>query len=88
MKTKIIFAGLLGLAVMLPLSACSEPQDDYEKGRVAFIAKDYPEALRWLRKAAEQNHARAQHNLGDMYYGGKGIKQEYPRSCALVSQSR
>ena len=34
MKTKIIFAGLLGLAVMLasPAMALASPQDDFEKG--------------------------------------------------------
>ena len=80
MKTKIIFAGLLGLAVMLPLAlpamALASPQDDFKKGHVADKAKDYPEALRWYRKAAEQGDARAQYNLGNMYRNGRGVKQD------------
>ena len=80
MKTKIIFAGLLGLAVMLPLAlpamALASPQDDYEKGAAAYQAKDYREALRWFRKAAEQGDAEAQHYLGFMYEEGRGVAQD------------
>ena len=79
MKTKIIFAGLLGLAVMLPLAlpamALASPQDDYKKGVVAFRVQDYPEALRWWRKAAEQGNVDAQLALGDMYKVGHGVAQ-------------
>ncbi len=31
----------------------------------------------WLRKAAEQGHARAQNNLGFMYDNGQGVPQDY-----------
>ena len=81
MKTKIIFAGLLGLAVMLPLAlpamALASPQDDYEKGLAAVKIKDYPEALRWHRKAAKQGNAKAQVSLGLMYKSGFGVKRDY-----------
>ena len=81
MKTKIIFAGLLGLAVMLPLAlpamALASPQDDYEKGEAAYDAQDYPEAVRWYRQAAEQGDASAQTNLGFMYDRGLGVAQNY-----------
>ena len=84
MSVRIIFAGLLGLAVMLPLAlplalpamALASPQDDLEKGRAAHEAKDYPEAVRWYRKAAEQGNASAQFNLGLMYAEGKGVAQD------------
>ena len=76
MKTKIIFAGLLGLAVMLPLTACSDSQDDFKKGVAAHEAKNYPEAMRWFRKAAEQGNAEAQVYLGFMYQNGRGVKRD------------
>ena len=84
MKTKIIFAGLLGLAVMLPLAlplalpamALASPQADFEKGLAAYNAQDYPEAVRWYRKAAEQGDASAQTNLGFMYKKGLGVDQD------------
>ena len=77
MKTKIIFAGLLGLAVMLPAMALASPQDDFEKGLAADNAQDYHEAVRWYRKAAEQGDASAQTNLGFMYAEGHGVAQNY-----------
>ena len=80
MKTKIIFAGLLGLAVMLPLAlpamALASPQDDLEKGIAAAKAQDFPEALRLWRKAAELGYAEAQVHLGEMYAKGRDVKQD------------
>ena len=36
------------------------------------VQKDYKEAVKWYRKAAEQGYAKAQFNLGFMYYKVKG----------------
>ncbi|MEQ9246697.1 MAG: hypothetical protein RLO21_11970, partial [Nitratireductor sp.] len=38
----------------------------------------YPDALKWYRKAAEQEYASAQYNLGVMYSQGYGTPQSYP----------
>ena len=35
------------------------------------------EAVRLYRLAAEQGLADAQHNLGDMYYNGEGVPEDY-----------
>ena len=46
--------------------------------------KEYPkiisEAVRWYTKAAEQGHASAQNNLGNRYYSGEGVPQEYKQA--------
>ena len=47
----------------------------YSKGK--GIPQDYGEALKWLRKAAEQGNSSAQLNLGVMYDNGKGVVQDY-----------
>ena len=39
--------------------------------------QDYAEAVKWYRKAAEQNDATAQYNLGLMYANGRGVPQDY-----------
>ena len=39
--------------------------------------KDYSEAVKWYRKAAEQGHASAQCNLGYCYDIGQGVPQDY-----------
>ena len=37
------------------------------------VRLDYEEAVKWVRKAAEQGHAHAQNNLGWMYYEGQPV---------------
>jgi TPR repeat protein len=39
------------------------------------VEKNPKEVFKWYKKAAEQGHAKAQHNLGFMYVTGKGVKQ-------------
>jgi Sel1 repeat len=47
---------------------------DYATGR--GVAKDEVEAVKWSRKAAEQNYARAQYNLGVYYAFGQGVAKD------------
>jgi hypothetical protein len=44
------------------------------------VPQDYAEALKWLRKAANQGQATAQWRLGGMYYSGRGVPQNYVRA--------
>ena len=53
----------------------------YELGRAFFsgalgVAKDEAEAVKWFRKAAEQNVADAQYNLGVCYANGQGVPED------------
>lgn len=41
------------------------------------LKKDYTEAKNWFSKAAEQGQAKAQFNLGVLYFNGQGVKQDY-----------
>ena len=41
------------------------------------VAKDAVEAAKWFRKAAEQNHAKAQCALGNCYCSGEGVTKDY-----------
>src|SRR5207249_4767422 len=43
----------------------------YDEG--AGVAKDPGEAVKWYRKAVEQNYALAQTDLGMCYYNGDGV---------------
>lgn len=47
-------------------------QEDFLTGENSYEQGDYPAALKWYRKAAEQGHASAQINLGAMYAEGLG----------------
>lgn len=41
---------------------------------------DYEAAVKWYKRAAEQGHASAQYNLGEMYFKGQGVTQDYTRA--------
>ena len=41
------------------------------------MTKDEAEAVTWFRKAAEQNYAEAQFNLGACYCNGDGVTKDY-----------
>ncbi len=47
----------------------------YNRGR--GVSQDYAEAVKWYRKAAEQDHAKAQLFLGNMYFFGQGVSKDY-----------
>ena len=43
-------------------------------------AVDHVEAVKWVRKAAEQGFARAQYDLGLMYQFGRGVERSYEKA--------
>jgi len=45
------------------------------KGRDG-VSRDYRQAAEWFSKAAEQGHADAQYNLGELYNKGRGVKRD------------
>jgi TPR repeat protein len=47
----------------------------YRKGELG-VTKDDAEAVKWYRKAAEQNLAKAQYNLGICYAYGEGVSKD------------
>ena len=50
---------------------------DFQKGLAAYKAGDFAAALKEWKPLAEQGLAKAQHNLGVMYYNGRGVSQNY-----------
>ena len=41
------------------------------------VPRDYSEAVKWYRKAAEQGDAYAQYDLGECYLNGHGVAQDH-----------
>ena len=66
----------LTLAVLLGTTGTSWG-GDYEKGLAAAQSGHFATALKEWIPLAEQGDARAQYNLGQMYYDGKGVLQDY-----------
>src|SRR5438034_5667631 len=50
---------------------------DFQKGLAAYKAGDFATALKEWRPLAEQGLAKAQHNLGVIYYNGHGVPPNY-----------
>ena len=57
------------------------------RGR-ARSPEDDSEAVKWLRKAAEQGFADAQSNLGFMYANGRGVLEDYVQAYAWYSLAK
>ena len=49
--------------------------------------KDMKEAVALITKAAEAGMPEAQCYLGDMYYEGRGVAQDYTQAVALYKQA-
>jgi TPR repeat protein len=66
-----------------PSAPASTPQaltsahDAYRKGTELARQKNFAEALRWYRVAANQGDADAQLALGNLYAQGEGVQQDY-----------
>jgi TPR repeat protein len=53
----------------------------YAEG-LGLLSKDEIEAVKWFRKAAEQNYPSAQCSLGTMYFEGKGVPKDLVQAHA------
>lgn len=48
---------------------------------------DLNEAIKWYTKSAEQGHSWAQRFMGDFYYTGEGVEQNYAKAFELYKKS-
>ena len=69
--------------VVLLLALVPAYGQDFQKGRDAYDSGDYATAVREWRPLAEQGHAKAQYNLGNMYRIGQGVAQDYDEAERL-----
>jgi TPR repeat protein len=51
------------------------------------VSKDAPEAVKWLRKAAEQGDADSQVNLGNMYTDGAVFPRDFAKAMKLYRKA-
>ena len=66
-------------------SKITDPETQYEIGNKYYkgedVIRDYNEAAKWYRLAADQGDADAQYNLAIMYYYGQGVTQDYSEAA-------
>jgi len=58
----------------------------YELGN--GVPENDAEAVKWYRKAADQGHAKAQSNLGVMYFNGDGVPENHVRAYVWLSMAK
>ena len=76
MKTSLNRFLSLFFAVMICSTLMAQSAEEcYNKGKEYFNNKNYTEAVKWFRKAAEQGLADAQFALGACYQSGTGVTQ-------------
>ena len=49
--------------------------------------KDHPEAVKWIRKSAEQGHANAQAHSGAMHLHGNGLRQSNREAVKWITKA-
>ena len=79
MLKKLLLVGLLA-------ACCTgfslSPEELFSKGVRCCEEKNYAEAAKYFRQAAEQGYATAQYNLGVCYYNGYGAPKDLEQAVA------
>ena len=73
--TTLITSGVLAFALIGTATA-----GPFEDGQAAYMRDDYAQALRLWGQLADQGDARAQFNVGKMYYIGQGVPRDYAKA--------
>jgi serine/threonine protein kinase len=74
-------------ALLPAASAKLTAEEMNRRGLAAFQKKEYPLAIAWYRKAADQGFARAQNELGQCYLRGQGVAQDPRKAAELFRDS-
>ncbi len=80
---KAKFAGLALIAALcsgFTLGLTAPAWAGFDEAVAAYKRGDYATAVREWRPLAEQGVAKAQFNLGLMYYNGRGVPQDYAQA--------
>jgi TPR repeat protein len=78
LATFLVGLGLTGLLLATPALAKPDPQASALAAATEALARgDYPVALKLLAPLAAGGSAEAQYRLGDLFYKGQGVAQDY-----------
>jgi TPR repeat protein len=73
------------IRLMGPLAETGEAPAQFILGGAYYTLKNYTEAMKWYRRAANQGYADAQSNLGELYFAGRGAPQSYVQAYLWFS---
>jgi TPR repeat protein len=82
------------ISSLIKLAEEGSVQDQLSLGHIYSLGKDmsgatrdYAEAFKWFRKAAEQGSAKGQYYLGRMYYYGEGTPKDYAEAAKFYRKA-
>lgn len=92
--TKRVLSGMVGDTLNLAKKTASKVisiadtqlENWFQTGEKYGSAKNWDEAAKWYRKAAEQNYAPAQNMLGFCYDTGWGVPQDFFEAVNGIAQ--
>ncbi|MDR1285413.1 MAG: sel1 repeat family protein [Campylobacteraceae bacterium] len=73
------------LLVLLSLIACKN--DDFKKGVEAYEKEDFATAKLFYEKSCDDGYIEGCNNLGELYYYGKGIEQNYTKAGKIFQKT-
>lgn len=86
-RPRILPLVLLTLLVGTLLVGTPASSADLQKGLAAYKKGRYAAALKEWKPLAEKGNATAQHNLGQMYKRGKGVKRNYATAVTWFTRA-
>ena len=75
------------LVLVSLLCVCTEASADTRKGYEAYTAGNYKSAVEEFRASAQQGDALAMFYLGESYYNGRGVVQDFAEGIKWHKQS-
>ena len=94
---QVVFLFVMGSLVFAQDSAllqkanAGDPAAQVKMGNIYALGKGVPrsspEAVKWFRKAVEQNHPDAESNLGSMYLVGRGTTRDEGQATQLIQKA-
>lgn len=65
------------ITLLLPLFIHAQTAEEcFENGKKSYEAKNYTEAYKWFKQAADQGDAKCQNGLGMLYKYGNGVEKD------------
>lgn len=87
-SAKRILSGMVADTLALASATVkAEAELWYQNGVSCYVAQNYPEAVKWYRKAADQGVAGAQFSLGVCYDFGDGVLQDHAEAVKWYRQA-
>jgi len=70
-----------------PQQSSGNAHELFKRGETAFAAKEFSEAFRWFRQAADKRHSDAMNKIGIMYAMGQGVEVDYATAMGWFRQA-